>query len=307
MSQSDKFLIGGGSPAGSPKSVGSTPKTIHMGIVKSVVKKSNLVTLKVRVNGLDNNLSDNQLPVVYPFDSALKGVVIPKKGEVVRVILSDVNTPYQDRLWVGPVITDFLNLDGQVYPAGDRMTVNEEGFNNIYNQPHASNLSDIGDVIPNMDKADDDAVHFLSRGNVDMSFQGNSLIIRSGKYDKGDKKKKNRKNPATFQIHFSEDGEFSSINLSADLINMFTHNGNPLVPEARNGKLTDEQIKELAEQLHPLLYGDLTLELLSLMRQVLVEDHVHPYNGQPAIKSALVKKLQSFNLDSILSPNIKIN
>jgi lambda repressor-like predicted transcriptional regulator len=304
MSSEYSGIFGEKSNGGS-KSAGYTTKTIHLGTVKSFERIGNIVTIKVRVNGLDNHLADEKLPVCFPFQP-INIVMTPKVGEVVRVLLSDVSSPFEDRLWVGPVLTDYLNVDGQVYPAGNRMTLDEQGLSDLFKQPHAANLTEIQDAIPNHTTKQDDAVWFLGRGNVDFFFKGNSATLRAGKQDAKDKKKKNKVNPATMTVQYSKDGKTSSGYMIADTMAFISHNGNPLVNESRNGTLSDEQLESVMESLHPMGRGDIIVEVLTLLIQA-VCDHSHPYNGQPAIKSALVKKLQSYDLNSILNKNIKIN
>jgi hypothetical protein len=297
--------IFGGKSTGGGKSAGFTTKTIHLGTVKSFERTGNIVTIKVRVNGLDNHLSDANLPICYPFQP-INIVMTPKVGEVVRVLLSDVSNPFEGRLWVGPVLTDYLNMDGQVYPAGSRMTLDEEGLSNLFKQPHAANLTEIEDAIPNHTTKQDDAVWFLGRGNVDFFFKGDSATLRAGKQEPKDKKKKNRTNPATVSVLYAKDGSKSSSYMIADSIALISHQGNPIISEARDGTMTEQELKKAMESLHPMGKGDVIVEVLTLLIQAVTEHH-HPYNGQPAIKSGIIKKLQSYDLNSILSNNIKIN
>jgi hypothetical protein len=291
---------------GGNKSAGFTTKTIHFGTVKSYERVGNIVALKVRVNGLDNHLVDENLSIAYPF-IPIHVVMTPKIGEVVRIILSDVSNPYEDRLWVGPVITDYFNTEGQAFPIGNRMTLDEAGLGELFKQPHAGTLNDIDDAIPNHSRKQDDAIYFLGRGNVDFFFKGNTATIRAGKQDPTDKKKKNRINPASITVHHSKDGKLSCNYMIADSIALISHKGNPLVPQARNGVMTDEEFNRVNETLHPIGKGDVIADVLGLIIQVLCEDHVHPYAGHPAVESALVKKLKSYDLNNILSTNIKIN
>jgi hypothetical protein len=298
--------IFGEKSSGGNKSAGFTTKTIHLGTVKSFERVGNIVVPRVRLNGLDNHLPDEQLPVCFPFQP-INIVMTPKVGEVVRVLLSDVSSPFEDRLWVGPVITDYLNVNGEQFPVGNRMTLSEEGLGELHKQPHAANLTEIGDAIPNHTTKQDDAVWFLGRGNVDFFFKGDSATIRAGKHDPKDKKKKNRSNPATMTLQYSKDSKESSGYMIADTMAFISHQGNPMISEARDGTMTDAKLKSVMESLHPMGRGDIIVEVLTLLIQAVCEEHVHPYNGQPAVKTALIKKLQNYDLNSALNNNIKIN
>jgi hypothetical protein len=302
MSQNDKKIIK--NTAGSNAQATTNTKTIFSGVV---VSDEGDQRLRVRLKGIDKDKTNIELPLCHPLIPKFFHMT-PRKGEVVRVLLSDVSKPHEGRLWVGPVITQYEHLNGQPYGTGEDVSVNDDLYYKMNETKAVETLPDASDVHPNRNEPEyEQEVRLMSRGNVDIVMRDESLVIRAGKHEKGNKGKKNRKNPAYISVNFSKEGDVSSINLVGDMINLVTHQGNPVMHDLKNGKVEDRHHKEMEREMHPVPYGDLLVDVLGLMIKVLCEEHKHPYNGQPAVKSPLVEKLMSVNLETLKSKGIKIN
>jgi hypothetical protein len=301
MSQSDKKIL----KTSTTSSVNQTnTKSIFNGVV---VTDDGDQRLRVRIKGIDKDITNVELPLCHPLIPKFFHMT-PRPGEVVRILLTDVSKPHEGRLWVGPVITHYEHLNGQPFGTGEDVSVNDDLFYKMNETKRIETIADASDIHPNKNEPDyKDEVRIMSRGNVDIVMRDESLLIRAGKHEKGKKTKKNRKNPAYISVNFSQDGDVSSINLVGDMINLVTHQGNPIMHDLKNGKVEDRHHKEMDDALHPVPYGDVLVDILGMVIKVLCEEHKHPYNGQPAVKSPLVEKLMTINLETLKSKGVKIN
>ena len=110
---------------------------------------------------------------------------------------------------------------------------------------------------------------------------------------------------------FKSDNVFSVVNVVSDKINLLTHeNGSPRFNlNGADNQIDDETLLNILENAHPLPFGDLLINYLLLMRDVLL-NHVHAYNGLKSTNlngEESIKKLLEFDLKSLISKNIKIN
>jgi hypothetical protein len=99
----------------------------------------------------------------------------------------------------------------------------------------------------------------------------------------------------------------SVINLVADKLNFISHNGehtfNLTDPKSL---ITDEEQEKINNEAHPLVYGDILVEFLELVKKY-VSSHVHPYHGNPADPSSVTTNVLRFDLNAILNKNINSN
>ena len=63
---------------------------------------------------------------------------------------------------------------------------------------------------------------------------------------------------------------------------------------------------KIFEKSHKMVYGDLLVEFINLFKKFAV-NHVHPYSGMPPVQDETLNKLMSYNLNNILSENIRLN
>lgn len=99
----------------------------------------------------------------------------------------------------------------------------------------------------------------------------------------------------------------SVINMVANKINFISHDGEHTfnLTDPKN-LITDDEQEKINSQAHPLVYGDVLVEFLDLVKKY-VQLHVHPYHGLPADPSTVTTNVLSFDLNKILNKNINSN
>ena len=99
----------------------------------------------------------------------------------------------------------------------------------------------------------------------------------------------------------------SVINMVANKINLISHNGEHTfnLTDPKN-LITDDEQEKINSQAHPLVYGDVLVEFLDLVKKY-VQLHVHPYHGLPSDPSTVTTNVLSFDLNKILNKNINSN
>lgn len=298
MSYYDKAIAQGNNNA---QSGGSRTKTIHLGKVVEVLDTHRL---RVRIQGLDTKLKNSKLPVCYSL-MPLHIHMLPKVDEVVRIILTDTSTPYDERLWIGPVVTNYEYLSGQPFNYGDEVTMAEESIGQLAAPIDRSNYNQSAGVFPAKD-ADANEQKLLGRGNTEITVGKTRVELKAGKHETGDINKRNSRNPALIQSRISEDGEKTTSLVTADTILLLTHKGSPLLPSIRKEEITDKDLEDAFTEAHPIPFGDILKTFCELVRGAMVE-HAHPESGMSPLKGSAMNKLLEFDLESFLSKSVKIN
>lgn len=287
--------------SGSSTQEPSRSKAIHYGLVTELLDAHRI---RVRIQGIDTKIQTNKLPICYAL-IPLHLHFLPKVGEVVRVILSDASNPFDDRLWVGPVITDYDYLNQQAYPFGQEVTLTEQAIADLTTPvPRNSFPNSAGvfpDAIPNADEQ-----KLLGRGNTEIGLDLRTAYLKAGKHTKDDIHKRNAVNQGTIQTNISQDGTKSSALILADMLLLLSHQGTPRPSSLHGQEFTDSDIDAAFAQAHPLPYADILRSFCELVRNA-INEHVHPYDGKSPIKGDAMRKLNEFDLDSFISKNVKIN
>lgn len=99
----------------------------------------------------------------------------------------------------------------------------------------------------------------------------------------------------------------SVINVVANKINLISHDGEHTF-DITNPKsmITDEEQEKINNKAHPLVYGDILVEFLNLVKKY-INLHTHPYHGLPADPNQVKLDVLSFDLNTILNKNINSN
>ena len=99
----------------------------------------------------------------------------------------------------------------------------------------------------------------------------------------------------------------SVVNIVASKINLISHDGEHTF-ELTNPKelITDDEQQKINNESHPLVYGDILLDFLELVKTY-VKLHVHAYHGESADPSTVTNNVLSFDLNKILNKNINSN
>jgi len=170
-----------------------------------------------------------------------------------------------------------------------------------------------------------DTIAIQGRNNSDIIFKEKEVLIRAGQSDSttgnGDIPKFNSINPSFIQVKHdvvlteSDDTRNNQlggvVNVVSNKINLLTHkNGSPRFRlNDQDSMITDKEIQKIIKDAHPLVFGDNLVEFLKLFINAFI-NHVHPYPGmkpQDLSGSNDITKVLEFNLESLLSRNIKIN
>lgn len=272
--------------------------------------------IRVRINGVDDALKDSDLAYAFPMLQKFFHIV-PKVGETVMIFIPDVKNPFIDRLYLGPLISQPQNLyrDSSLFSANSTLA---SGIKQP--KPAPDTIPENKGVYPNLLD-----VAIQGRDNSDIVLKEKEILVRAGQFDssvtKGEIPKFNKINPSYIQIKHdvtltkSDDKKNSEIggvvNIVSNKINLLTHkNGSPRFElNNQESNISDSEMIRIIEEAHPMVYGDNLKDLLKLLINVIV-NHVHSYPGmkpQDLSGSMDIDKLLQYDLDSILSKNIKIN
>jgi len=238
------------------------------------------------------NISDENLPFCAPLQSRLFHV-IPKVGEVVQVFLFDLDKPFSMRFWIGPLISQ-----PQFYKKEFKLSaLNGTDFRISNPSVAPSKIENAKGIYPELND-----IALLGRDNNDIILKDKEITLRVGKHLVNDELKLNRSNPGYINLKVSEDGELTTIMTVANKIGLMSHDGKRKFKTI----LDDNEIERFFKDSHPLLKGDLTLEVLKKIINAIIF-HVHGGSGLPPTNTNPINELLRLDLDRILSENIRIN
>ena len=80
----------------------------------------------------------------------------------------------------------------------------------------------------------------------------------------------------------------------------------PAAPTNQDDLITDEETKRIIENASPMVYGDKLVELLEIMKEY-INNHTHKYHNLPPTKTKLEEEILNFNLNDLISKNIRIS
>jgi hypothetical protein len=311
-----KFAFGGGSiyNQGSKKRLETT--IFYYGKVTSNDDELGANRIKVRIIGVDDSLFEDDLSYAFPMLQKFLHIV-PKVGETVLVFIPDIKNPFIDRLYLGPIISQPQNL----YKESDLFSSRSALSSGIKQaNPSPNTIPENRGVYPPLD-----SIAIQGRKNSDIILKENEIQIRAGQHDsevvRGEIPKFNKINPSYIQIKhdvvLSVDEANKTtkiggaINIVSNKINLLTHeNGSPRFKlNDQNSMITDKEIQKIINDAHPLAFGDRLIDFLKVFINAFT-NHVHPYPGmKPQDLSGAndIDKLLEYNLESILSKNIRIN
>lgn len=272
-------------------------RNVYWGEVVSIDDPTDGGRIKVRIGDLDNKTPNENLPFAYPL-LPKHFHIYPQVGEVVRIILEDVNYPQRSRFWIGSVISQPQKI----------------GYDNIYTALSTTNLAvtapekapstypDAKGIYPNMED-----IALIGRENTDLILRERDVELRAGKHNFDDNLTLNKKNPASVRLVFEQatgsTETRSSVVTMADKIALITHDG---IPKFKAAQIDETERNEIFTKGHPLGRGDVIVEALEILRKAIIQ-HMHPYSGVPADKSGIIIDLEKVDFTKILQRNIVIN
>jgi hypothetical protein len=300
MTASNKYNIGG-------KNIfDSAPifDNIFIGKVVSIADEFDGGRIKVRIKGIDDKLNDNDL--IYAFPLLPKFInILPEVGESVFVFLLKDDNKYDNRMWLGPIISQpqKLKFDPHFHTSTSLLST---GIISPERAP--STLPEAKGVYP--DKRN---VAIQGRDNTDIILKPKEIVLRAGKFDVGNNLKFNKKNLGYIQIKHNvtidseNDTKGSVTNIVSNKINLLSHDGNPrFILNDQENLISSTELEKILTKTQPLVYGNVLLEFIKLFINYAV-NHNHAYHGLPPVKDSNVDDLLKFDLNRLLSENIRIN
>lgn len=275
-------------------------KNVYWGEVTSIDDKTDGGRIKVRIDGLDENLKNENLADCFPLIPKFFHVY-PQIGEVVRIILEDTRYPQRSRYWVGSVISQpqKIGFDNR-YSA---LSTTNQAISAPETAPR--NIPDAAGIYPNIKD-----IAILGRKNTDIILRERDLELRAGLHKLNDNLSLNKTNPASIRLTFdtltgttSPPKTISSNVIMSDRIALISHDG---IPKFKSNQLDDTDRNKIFSEAHPLGRGDVIVDALELLRKAVIQ-HIHPYAGLPVDKSGIVIDLEKVDFTQILQKNIVIN
>lgn len=300
----DDFLIRGNNTSGKVNKTDSAPhRTIYIGLVVDNNDPNDAHRLKVRIPGLDDNIDiTNDTNSWCNFLGYKGNATIPKVNESVFVILSDVTKPYFNRFWIGPVISDFQNIDFDPYISS--LTYTNGGIFKG-NQP-ISTLPDSDTVFP-VSEDEINNVKLIGRNNADIQLSDNKFKIRNCYYNK-ETFKLNTTNPSFIEGGLNIDTNQTYQVLHSDLLVLLSRVEDSGKVTNNNHSITNDDIANIIENGYSTLRAEPLIELLKKLIVFLCVEHVHPYGGKgPVNKIDSAQELLNFDFDSVVNKGIKVN
>lgn len=251
--------------------------------------------IKIHIKGVDPaNFTLANIPFSFPL-LPKQFYVKPKVGESVLVFAQNGSFE-DDRFFIGPIISQPDKMD---YDSITALSFLKSGLIN----PGAAPSTEPENVGVQMGSDD---VGIQGRGSTDIVIKPDEIRIRAGK--SLDLRKLNRDNPSYIQIKYDRTTSESAINIISDNINLLSHNGikDYNLIDA-NSMITDEDYAKILEKAHQLPFGDKLVEILNIIIRA-ITSHVHAYAGLvPDLNQIELKNLIEYDLNKILSNNIRIN
>jgi len=263
--------------------------------------------IKVRIKGVDDHISnDNELNYCNPLIPKFLNIV-PKIGETVFVLVPDAANNFENRIYIGPIISQPQKLDKDPHFYSST-SLFDTGF--VTPEAAPSTLPEARGVYPK-----DEDIALQGRKNTDIIFKNNQLLFRAGKYELNNNLSFNKSNPAFIQLNFNvelnddENGAKGSVtNIVSDKINLLTHSGGTpnFNLNDQDNMISDTELKRILKVAHPIPFGDELVNFLNLIKEY-IASHKHPYHGLPADNTKNVQDILNYDLNKMLSNNIKIN
>jgi hypothetical protein len=274
---------------------------------------------------VDLNLKYARLPICIPLLPEYAHIR-PQIGERVLVILENPNDLTSKRYWIGPLISQQVNLEGQSYSSSEEM-FNQNNFSqkNTASNPTTGSLNKAAIYYPQPSET-----AFQGKQDADITFAPRYAITRVGRFKKGTTElnkdtpcyleikqvDSETKNPNSIKIFdklasaTSTFKSYSQANLHSTNINIYSLEGK--FKSAGADVEISERLKDfgdIANKLHPTVFGDELIKLLKLILTYLTT-HIHPPQS-PAIpdgtSAQLTPYLSGNKMQDMISNVVRIN
>jgi hypothetical protein len=263
------------------------------------------------LGGRDKDTPEEKLPFCVPM-MPNHFHIIPIEGEMVYILLENPSDNKAPRYYMGAQINSPFKLKFQAYPEANRVFKNTE-FN--LNKSKDANL----ETAVTMPKVGDIAIQ--GRTDADLILRPREVFLVAGKFDKGTVNI-NKTSPSSLQLTQLENPEkndkgevliskYSQGNVTSTNLNLYSARG-----KFRDNSISSFEINEdlksfgdLANKLHPSVFGDELIKLLDLIINVLL-NHIHTPQ-LPLLATPESDEISSYtidgNLQRIISNHVRIN
>lgn len=280
--------------------------TIRIAKVVSIDDEYDGQRIKAKILPEDRTLSNDKIPYAFPLLPKMMHIV-PKVGEAVVVICANPSSTNSQRYYLGPIIhqPQFMNFDSYNV---DATTLHNGSVGAPLNAPSRD-----PEAIGSFPKLNDIAV--VGRKDTDLILSDNDVRLRCGVHlsDKNNDKviKFNKTNPSYVKLKHHEtplnDKSQSTATIVSENINLISTASKQYFDTSDKDELiTDEEMNKIIEQAHVLPYGDVLVDFLKMFIKAF-KGHVHPYTGMPPVQDINCVNIYNYNLDDMLSDNIRIN
>ena len=260
---------------------------------------------------------DENLPFYIPLLPKMF-YVTPKVGEGVLVISMAPGDHDHCNFYIGPLISQEDKLFYEDSDAALRIT--EQGYIGWGENPRFKK-----DVKPTLFPALDD-IAIEGRKDTGIQLKDEEVRIKAGvKVVDHNVPRNNTTSPAFISLKYypdnneERDGFKSTATIVADKINLISPQKNdpatseiPVTeskdnsPEQRDNLISDSAMKELINKAHRVPYGDTLIEFLDILRTAFAK-HVHPFPTMAPCNDENMKAVATYDLEGILSNNVRIN
>jgi len=261
--------------------------------------------------GRDSNTPDEKLPICIPM-MPNHFHIVPIEDEMVYLLLENPSDNTAPRYYMGSQVNSPFKLKFQKYPEANRV-FKDTKFN--LNKNKDSNLESAV-VIP---KIGDIAIQ--GRTDADLILKPREVVLVAGKFDKGTVNV-NKTTPSNLQLIQIENEEknsegetliarYSQGNLTSTNVNIFSVRGKFRDTSLSNFEINDDlkSFGDLAETLHPAVFGDELIKLLDIIVRVMLT-HIHTPQ-LPLVPTPESAELSAYTvqgeLQKIISNHIRIN
>jgi hypothetical protein len=270
--------------------------------------------IKVKLHPEDDRKHIDNIQYVYPLLPKMFSV-LPKIGEAVIVFLTASGDGFSNRYYIGPIISQLPNLEYDGYFSGALSNYEDS----LIKPKVAHNL--ISEATGSFGLDNDVCIY--GRKGTDIILKEDDIRIRAGaRLDSNNKigKEFNRLNPSYLKLKYNNEptsvinqytGEEykynSTATLVADQINLIANNANTYFNTTNNEELiSDDEMKKIIETAHALPFGDILVDFLKYFLRMF-QEHAHPYPGLPTILPSGNENFFNYDLNKILSKNVRIN
>lgn len=283
---------------------------VRMARVVSIDDNTDGDRIKVKLRPEDESVNTvDGLPYAFPLLPKTFHMK-PKVGEAVFIFLADGTDGNSQRYYIGPIISQPHHMEEEP------MSIDAVKYFKGRVSP---------DPAPSMDASthgafmEDDNVGLYGRKNTELVLTDTDAQLRAGVRlsDETDKRKItfNSNSPTYVKLkrynseQVTDKGQTydGTATIVSDKINLISNKSKDYFKTGDKDELiSDDEMKKLIDKAHQLPYGDVLVEFMELFRTAFLT-HVHPFSRMAPCVDASVAKVQGYDLDKILSKDVRIN